>query len=737
MPDGDNAKAAPAEKPAKRVTRSTFRSSLNFASVEKALAHVMNKDNKESKESKKEAAVERRKSTSSPKDVQSRRSSTIGFGRSNSVLEPVVEGRQRQSSVDLPTITKARRSSALIQRAASGASGRASLDDTGSRTSSDTPTASSSLTRTTSSLRPKSGAPSTSLPKYRPKSIALDTLPKKPSSPVRAGTRRKHSSSEEEGMPANVTCAFVVHTPAQKPTNRPISPIPKRAVKSGISPPQKLTPTINAPTRSQSSPVLTQARSKKSAKPSDSPDSTKRGIPKHSPLGTSPSATPGTPRTPTLVKGAARYLNALTGRESPSPLRGSKISNSPSRKSSKASLAGGSLGKAAAAEVLKGKSTASSSANSFVGDVSSDSIDAGDVEYLLACSASPSAPTPAIPRMRSFFAAQIPETPSRLKRNASKSTLGLTLSPPDELPELPSPSSRSSSPRRLEVIRDSVAAWSKVADDSMQIDATELGGLILDMPAPFLPNTPGMLSPSPSVMRLESGNDDVLASPSPKGLAPPNVFGSISQTLLPHFSPSPVVRVHEPEASTGDGKHLNVPFEGSNRSTSLRSQLASVENIAKEQSTRIAQLEEQLHALKEARAREVKDLGEQLTVLEEQLQESLTSRAPDREDRHLACKAELEQQLQLVEDIHRQSLDVAIAQAKAEQAAEERRKAEHARVLTETVNSASEKWQNVRSSAVEAAESIRCDREILAALLSSLSVHELHLKSGFAIPTSC
>jgi len=162
-----------------------------------------------------------------------------------------------------------------------------------------------------------------------------------------------------------------------------------------------------------------------------------------------------------------------------------------------------------------------------------------------------------------------------------------------------------------------------------------------------------------------------------------------------------------------------------------------VENLAKERLTRITQLEEQLHALKEARAWEVKDLGEQLSVLEEQLQESLGSRAQDRgEDRHLACKAELEQQLERVEISHRQSLDTAVAKAKAEQAAEERRKAEQARLLTGSVSDASEKWQNVRLTASGAIQSIRSDREMLAVLLSSLSVHEFHLQSAFAMSTS-
>lgn len=141
--------------------------------------------------------------------------------------------------------------------------------------------------------------------------------------------------------------------------------------------------------------------------------------------------------------------------------------------------------------------------------------------------------------------------------------------------------------------------------------------------------------------------------------------------------------------------------------------------------------------VKEARAWEVKDLGEQLSVLEEQLQESLGSRAQDRgEDRHLACKAELEQQLERVEISHRQSLDTAVAKAKAEQAAEERRKAEQARLLTGSVSDASEKWQNVRLTASGAIQSIRSDREMLAVLLSSLSVHEFHLQSAFAMSTS-
>lgn len=275
--------------------------------------------------------------------------------------------------------------------------------------------------------------------------------------------------------------------------------------------------------------------------------------------------------------------------------------------------------------------------------------------------------------------------------------------------------------------RSSVAAWEKLADLSVTIDATELGGLITEVPAPFLPTTPGMLSPSPSVMRLESESGDFAESPPPHGLATPSNFGSISQMLLPKFTPSPATHNH-----AGDRQGvLGVTELDTATSTLLRMQLASMENLAKERLSRITQLEDQLHDLREARKRDAQQLGEQVSHLEERLRENLGSRQPDRSvENHDACRSTLEAQMRLAEKSREQAVHAAISEAARNEKLllEQHRLQEQRRSrMISAARDSSGQWRNVRDVASNALENLKANREMLAVLRSSLEVYESHI----------
>ncbi|KAI5119919.1 hypothetical protein M0805_000884 [Coniferiporia weirii] len=732
-------KTPDATKPARRTTRSSIRHSLNLTSVGKALADVINKEGKDS---------ERRKPTvgTRSKDVPARRASTIGFAKGGGALEPVLEGQSRNiTSHDLKTVTQPRRSSSSLQRA-----GRLSVDETGSKVTTTTSPQSTTLNHATAALRPRKTGAGSALPKYRPKSVIVEGLPRRSLSPIYAGTRRKHSSSEEDRDSSSLgtTCAHVVHSPMDK-MSRPISPIPRRSSRTTPtvpsrdkpSPPRKEKVARNSPATS------TPPRPRKTQKPSSSPVVKKTGLPRPSARDGSPASSSDSPQTPTSAKNvASRYLNVRTaGRESPSPLRSSAVLNgstSSRRNAAKSfvdSESDSSQNTPTAAIVTK-------SSGGYSEGPGNDSVD--DVEFMLAEIASPSAPTPGIPRIKtSFQVTQPPETPSRPSLHPQRSMLGLSLAPQNDTLPLPSP--RKLSPdRRPTAERNSMAAWEKLADLSVEINAAELGGgLITELD---LPSTPGMLSPSPSMMRLDSEQGG-RESPTPLTLPSPGGYASISQVLLPVVTPSPAPVMHSLHSSDffGDDQRMD-----SGTVTLLRLQLASVENLAKERLARITRLEEQMHVLKETRNREERELASHAADLEERLSEALAGREHDEEDTirfgplpsaeeaaeaHAACRDMLEDYVQQAEDSRREAVSAAIAEFSKREHAERAKlllQVEKRQQLTTVVRDAGKQWQNVRDVADGELEAIRTNRETLAVLRAGLDFFEaqIHISRCIRIP---
>lgn len=667
---------------------------------------------------------EKRKSLGGTKEVQPRRSSTMNLARRGSVLESVAEGpSKRQSTPDSTskTITQARRSSSSMQMQRGT---RSSVDETGMKIAGASPKdPTPTVPRSTSILRPRNtaAAASSALPKYRPRSVA-EQAPLKPSSPPRAGTRRKHDSSEEERDP-NATCAFVMHTPMDK-GNRPISPIPRRASKLVRSPPT--TTLSNSPAkaigRSQTSPFLASAasspaRPKKAAKGSTSPVNTKSGLPR---LTESVRSTPQTPRTSTMTKLVTSRLDT-SGRGSPSSLRMRDLAASPSPASRKA-VGSNVLGKSLSQSTAT-TDRANDSPGSLVEGMSADSLEAGDVELMLAAIASPTAPTPAIPRLGSrMFAERPPETPTRSSSHGSqRSSLALSLYPPSpdvgNLSTVDEAQEEHSSGKKN--MRSSIAAWEKLADLSVSLEASDVGGLLSEVSAPFFPMTPGLLSPSPSGMQLDP------ESPTPSTLPSPGGYASISQMLLPTVTPAPVLlRSRESPA-------LDVHQLDSATATLLRLQLASMENLAKERLAQIHLLEDQLHASRESRRRDESELTEQVLQLEDRLKASLSS--PSRESvnsmttgDHSACRAALEERIWHAEAAQQQAVEEAVSRWNAEHIAD-RTRVHQSAALSAAARDAEHSWKHVLATAEGALEIIHSNRETLTVLLSNLDLWESQL----------
>ena len=373
-----------------------------------------------------------------------------------------------------------------------------------------------------------------------------------------------------------------------------------------------------------------------------------------------------------------------------------------------------------------------------------DSID--DIEMMLAAAASPSAPTPALPRIG--FDIQGPplvSTPSR--RSTSILDLSLGVSTPQS-DRLSLPNSRRPTPnKRPTADRNSTVAWQALADLSLEINTDQLqGGLIkeLDLPAtPF-----GLISPSPSMIRLES-DDGHERSPTPLTLPSPSKYGSISQLLLPTVTPFPPLISNRASSLHRSPSFASDASAESAAVTLLKLQLASMENLAKERLTQISKLEEQMHALKESRKRDERELLTHVNELEQRLHETLAAQAQTRsrapsvssirseamspsedQEAHAACQHALEERMREVEYERRQ----AVSEALSSQA--ERERAERAHLLkqvetrqraTFAMRDAHQQWNNVREIAVGEMEAINANRETLAVLRTALDVFEAQL----------
>ncbi|KAI0639062.1 hypothetical protein C8Q77DRAFT_1213742 [Trametes polyzona] len=708
-----NTGGAPRTKP---TTRSSIRQSFGLSSVGKALADVMHKDSKEN-------TADKDKSSKKAKDTAARRTSAIHIAPPRASVEKAsAKKKDAEVSPDAKTITRNTRRQSALRRAAA-----ASEDTTSSPSDNASPKA--SISTRSSSVRNRNSLVSSGLPKYRPRSMlgesALAPPTKKPPSPTHvAGRRRRLSSSDDETdevkTPKDLS-PLDASASANK-TGRPISPLPHRnalkvnltsAINVRPATPEKKDTGKLAPKGSPASIRTTSTKASKAGKTTPSPSpasaSARSALPRPpSSASSSASASSRTPRTPTtpnlfgnLLKGSSGSLRQKSAQAS--PLRGviPAAPESPLGRVSARKNAGPSHSRG-----LSGPTTPTPQI--ITQDSSMDSIEADDVEFMLSSVASPTAPTPALPRLRPTggHRGEDPQTPSRSGFLPTRANLSYASPAPPSSAE-GSPFLRPK-PRQPGNDRGSILSWEQLAQHSRTLDDEDVERMISEIPAPF---RPGAVSPSLSVI-------DIPDSPSLSALPSPTGYGSISQVLLPDVTPSPAVHntTHlfdnlKPETPTAtDGATV----------TLLRLQLAAAESRAQERLAQMQSLEEQLHAAKEARLRDAAELAQQISQLEEQVHGNLA--VDSQRTEQIAVLEEMLRDAQaaqdnVAKDAARRAED-ALSAARA--ASLQVRQVQAKSMLAVAACEARAAWGTVRDTAESELDFVRANRETLALLLVGL-----------------
>ncbi|KAL0578479.1 glucosyltransferase [Marasmius crinis-equi] len=682
-PDSSSHAATVHQKPS---TRSSIRQSLNFASVGKAFADVMNKESreKESKDSEK----------AGKKAMKESHRSSIGFRglapRPSLDTRPSPPPAKRPRTPDSKTITARRRSSmAHHQPAVENAT-----------KSPDSATPQDAAVQRSSSLRPRTGA-SSGLPKYRPKSIILDNntnTTKKPESP--SVPRKRPSISEDDKDDAKKEQM----KPAGDRVSRPISPLPHRAAlkaaSTNINPSPSPSPKphlkISTPSSSARSSPTRLVKHKKA--PSTEP---------RPPSSASSSSNPHTPR-------ASREKSGL--RPASSSRKGSLVTES-SDDSSYNSHPG--LRDSPLVRHVRQRSRTETPAKekeknvanmSHISEGDSEDVEELDVEMMLAPVAAITAPTPAMPRIQASRTRQrlIPQTPSKPPIPQGREML----MPPDaeSSPLRPRllPASDRSAPR------GSILSWEQFATEaSRTLGEEEISTILNDISAPF---QPGPLSPMPT-------GDLALPPESPclSAMNSPSGYGSISHVLLPAVTPSPAIprtRHKDSPANQTSGEAALVPL--------LRLQLNAAENTAKERLIQMQLLEEEVHNLKQARHHDAQELSRQFSALEEQMKGKLEAEGKNAEQT-AAHVAFLEQQLRDAEQARQSAIEAATKHTQKQVKATLR--FQQVRWDASYVaQSAKREWSYVREQCEDDLEALQRDKELITFLLGELDLAQQQLK---------
>ncbi|KAJ7462816.1 hypothetical protein B0H11DRAFT_2285552 [Mycena galericulata] len=606
------------------------------------------------------------------------------------------DGNRPSSIASRRTVTPD--SKTITRRRASAAAGKM-LDEQPAKPAEATPQG-AAVTRS-ASLRPRPGV--SALPKYRPKSIVWE--PPKPPSPARVGVRRRLSISDDEKE------AEAPQRPpaesAEERSLRPISPLPHRAafkvnltsiINAGSPPviPAKARPAPSSSSKAKASP----ARPTKTVKTAASSNPT---APR--PSSSTSSSSSFTPRTPKSPSGKAA-AGIRRGDKAPSN-QSSPLRDSPQRSHSESPLARHSK----KASHLSAPADTNEVGNmSHISEGNSEDSETEHVEMLLAPVAAIGAPTPAMPRVmnsRHRARAAAPRTPTRpqLPTRANLSYLSPlppdSDSPPSLRPQLAGTGASAG--------RGSILSWEQLATEaSRTLGEDEIASMLSEMPAPF---RAGAISPN---YHLE-----IPESPCLSALNSPGEYGSISQVLLPDVTPSPAVNAN---ASRYSAKGPDMPGMDAATVTLLRLQLVSAESIAKERLFQMQAMEEEIHNLKQARARDAEELEKQVGHLENELRGSFEMRERTDDDR-TAHIASLENQLQQADVSHAQAICDVVAQTRESTQAEADSTLRLQHAKTSAVwgaRVAGTHWAFVRDFAESELDVIKGDREVLAALLTDL-----------------
>ena len=271
-----------------------------------------------------------------------------------------------------------------------------------------------------------------------------------------------------------------------------------------------------------------------------------------------------------------------------------------------------------------------------------------------------------------------------------------------------SPSLRPNRPRLTGIDRGSILSWEQLAQHNRALGQEDVEHMLYDVDAPsgFHSIT---ASPAPSTL------PDIPESPSLSALPSPTGYGSISQVLLPDVTPSPAIfnatlRFEQAAAES--------PIGESGAATMLKLQLAAAESAANEQRLRIEALEAQLLSAKEARLRDTEELAHQVTVLEQQVQESL--RNDEQVQQQLGA---LEERLAYAQIAQEQAVCEALkkAQSDAVRSQQDALKVHYLRWSASTLAcKASASWGTVQTMAASELDYIRSSRDMLSVLLAGL-----------------
>ncbi|KAF7975777.1 hypothetical protein HWV62_8589 [Athelia sp. TMB] len=686
--------------PAKPTTRTSIRHSLNLASMGKALADVMNKSDGRASERAKKAKEAKDAKEVTPA-THSRRTSgasianSTASGRSSigSIKSPA---SRRESLGDSKTITRTGRRSSLLNPSMT-------VEEHGftSTTESDTPL----KTRVTRSSTLRNTAQTTALPKYRPKSVIVESTTKQVT-PKRAGTRKRLSTSEESTPEREMA---KTQSPADK-ASRPISPLPQRglALKVNLSAAINITPTTPekksklATPKSSYSPSRVATRPTKATKDSSATNTKSARPPSSASNKATPPSTPHTPRGPSALRTALGFGRSDGKGKSPlmAPHRASPSPESPLAKH----------GRMLSTPTASTTPSRASTSHMNIDD-SQDSIDISDVEMLLAPTASLAAPTPAIPRIRSRRPESV-TTPTRSGLLPSRQHLSyLSPLPPtkEESPQL-----RLKQPGNE---KGSLMSWDQLARSASQMMSDEEAeSMITGVNLPFILDSP----------RTPPIQLSVPASPCLSALPSPGDYASISHVLLPEVTPSPA-----PHNELRYDNSLEIPAVDAALVTLLRLQLASAENTARERLERLRSLEEQLHRSKDLRLRDADELSKQVTCLEEQLHGAVSSRERAAEER-AAYTASLEDQLRHAEAYRDQAIEAAVAKVEEQALASRKAAMNAARARWEfssDIKCLSGQWNSIHGQAKDDLEAIRADRQTLSVLLAGLEQSQQHIAS--------
>ncbi|KAF8640471.1 hypothetical protein AX17_000134 [Amanita inopinata Kibby_2008] len=662
----------------KPTTRSSIRQSLG-----KAFADVINKDGKDSDKASKKSKDTRRLSAINLKSAAPRNS----MGEVKPPPQPV----KRTGTPDSNTLTR-KRLSATIQRYSS---------DQQPLKVNDTVPCNVPASRA-STLRPSTRLNTVStLPKYRPKSVASDVV-KRAQSPTLTTTRRRLRTSEDEKEDKQgLKDPDAVQSPLEKAA-RSISPLPHRAThkKSDVaSPTPPSTPSrrkSGTPSSNKGSP----SRPTKVVKTAASSTVTQTHVARPSSSSSSScSVTPHTPK-PGAVRNSTRP--AEYRRASP------RLS---ARSSPQSSLESPSAHQQRRVYDL----TNDSPLIGNMSHISEATSEEEDVALLLAPVADPTAPTPAMPRLLKVRNdnGPPPKTPTRagnmLPSRAQMSYLSPLPPPTESLSSLRPLGQKPSGGDRIP--RGSILSWEQLASEaSKTLGEDEVHSMLADIPAPF---GPGPLTPS-----ISFGGIDIPESPCLSALNSPGGYGSISQVLLPDVTPSPAIHngVHRydmsGELTTVDGAIV----------TLLRLQLVAAENTAKERLTMLQMMEQEIHSLKEEYTHRSSELAMQVVQMNEQLVEKEESEERMFVER-AAYMSSLEEQLRETQVLREQAIEEAIKYAKEQEQASREAAIKSRHVATEmtcAARVAHNVWDSVRDLSEVELETVRGDRELLSVLLAEL-----------------